>query len=302
MLDLMDWNYINQWMIKVILVDLVVAIALITGLRYLSGWVANVKTLSELAVKDNHAFGVALAGGILAMVVMLTGVVAGDEGQSLLDEFFLMSGYGILGIVLIKVGRTLQDKLVLSSLPVQSEILAGNMSAAIVDLANTVATAVIVRSAMVWSDGVGTQNIISVVLAFFGSQLLMAASIRAALATYKRRNLGASMEAALGKGSGSVAIAVRYMGHLMGVALAIAAASYFMGYDMGQPWVSFSYWIGFALIFALMVTLLSRFARRCILATVDVYDEVEKQDNVAVAAVEAVIYFSIGFYFVALLS
>ena len=299
MLDLMDWNYINLWMAKVILVDIVVAILLITGLRYLSGLVANVKALSELAVKDNHAFGVALAGGVLAVVVMLSGVVSGEAGSSLMQEIVLMSGYGVLGIVLIKVGRLLQDKLVLRALPVQTEILAGNMSAAIVDFANTLATAVIVRSAMVWAEGAGLQNVIAVALAFLGSQLLMALTIRIALATYTRRNLGASLETALMKGN--LALAIRYFGHLLGVSLAIAAASHFMSYDMSRPGQSFAIWVGFSLVFSVLVTLLSTLARRCILAKVDVYDEIEQQDNVAVAAVEASIYFGIGFYIAALM-
>ncbi len=300
MLDFTDWNYVNQWLIKVILIDLIVAVIMITGLRFISGLVANVKTLSELAVKDNHAFGVALAGGILAMVVMLSGVVAGDEGQSISHEFMLMSGYGILGIVLIKVGRVIQDKLVLSSLPVQTEILNRNMAAAIVDLANTLATAIIVRSAMVWADAAGWQNVLLLTVAFLGSQLLMALTIRFSLATYKRRNLGNSMQAELAKGK--VALAIRYLGHLMGVALAIAAASYFVGYDIMRPWASFVFWVCFSLLFSVFVALLSELARRCILATVDVNEEIEAQDNVAVAAVEAAIYFGIGFYFVALIS
>ena len=55
------------------LVDFVIAVMLLSGMRYLAGVVGNVSATEELSQKDNKAFGVSLAGGIVAISIMLTG-------------------------------------------------------------------------------------------------------------------------------------------------------------------------------------------------------------------------------------
>lgn len=45
------------------LVDFLIAVALLTAIRFLAGLVGHVSASKEIAENDNHAFGVSLGGG-----------------------------------------------------------------------------------------------------------------------------------------------------------------------------------------------------------------------------------------------
>ncbi|MBV1874860.1 MAG: DUF350 domain-containing protein, partial [Gammaproteobacteria bacterium] len=122
-------NEVDLWAFTVLFVDLVVAVSLIVVLRFLFGLVANVHTATELAERDNFAFGISFSGGILAVAFTLTGVLSGTAAPNLLVETLMVAAYGSLGLVLIKVGRLTQDKLVLTGIDLQAEIRQGNLSA-----------------------------------------------------------------------------------------------------------------------------------------------------------------------------
>ena len=99
---------------------------------------------------------------------------------------------------------------------------------------------------------------------------------------------------------GHVALSVRFMGHLIGVALALTAASGVVAYSEQTLWIALMTWAGITLLFTMLVSLLAVIARNVILAGVDVAEEVDQQHNLGVAAIEAAIYISIGLFFTAL--
>ena len=72
--------------------------------------------------------------------------VSGDPGATLLDELISVVSYGVLGLILLWVGRLGQDKLVLTGIEIQEQIKQGNLSAALVDVANTIATGLVLRA------------------------------------------------------------------------------------------------------------------------------------------------------------
>ena len=100
--------------------------------------------------------------------------------------------------------------------------------------------------------------------------------------------------------AGNVALSIRYLGHISGVALAVTAASGVAAYNPDDLVIALLTWVGVTIVFAVLVSVLAIFARTVILAGVDVVDEVDNQKNVGVAAVEAAIYLSIGLFFTAL--
>ena len=73
MLDSLTW-----WMWGIIALDLAVAVAAICVLRYGAGLLFGVDTKDELAEKDNFAFGIALAGGMAAVALILAGAGSGE--------------------------------------------------------------------------------------------------------------------------------------------------------------------------------------------------------------------------------
>ena len=53
---------VDLYIYQVLVIDLVIAVVMISGLRFLTGLVANVNSAEELASRDNYAFGLAMAG------------------------------------------------------------------------------------------------------------------------------------------------------------------------------------------------------------------------------------------------
>ena len=144
-------NSVDTYIYQILLIDLTIAVVMIAGLRFLTGLVANVNSAEELASRDNFAFGIAMAAGVISLALMLTGAVSGEPSETYLKEVVGVLSYGVLGLVLIKVGRLLQDKLLFTEFEIQNEIKQGNLAAALVDAANTIATGLVLRAVMLLS-------------------------------------------------------------------------------------------------------------------------------------------------------
>ena len=293
--QLMD---IDIFIYQILFIDLVIAVAMIAALRFLSGVVANVSSTEELATRDNFAYGIAMAGGILSLALMLTGAVSGQPGSTYLNEIVSVLAYGILGLLLIKVGRWMQDKIVLRGIELQDQIRVGNLAAAVVDAANTIATGLMLRAVMLWVETDALSGLLLVLSAFVSVQVLLAivASYRGWV--YSRRHDGSSLQLALN--DGQIALAIRFFGHVIGVALAVTAASGIVAYFTEDIALALLRWVGVALILTIFLSLIASLARKIVLLGVDVVEEVDNQNNVGVAAIEAAIAIAVGLFFVAL--
>ena len=293
--QLMD---IDIFIYQILFIDLVIAVAMIAALRFLSGVVANVSSTEELATRDNFAYGIAMAGGILSLALMLTGAVSGQPGSTYLNEIISVLAYGILGLLLIKVGRWMQDKIVLRGIELQDQIRAGNLAAALVDAANTIATGLMLRAVMLWVETDALSGLLLVLTAFVSVQILLAivASYRGWV--YSRRHDRSSLQLALN--DGQIALAIRFFGHVIGVALAVTAASGIVAYFTEDIALALLRWVGVALILTIFLSLIASLARKIVLLGVDVVEEVDNQNNVGVAAIEAAIAIAVGLFFVAL--
>ena len=148
---------IDSFYAGVLLINLAVAVVILVGVKFMSAIISNVNATHELSEKDNHAFGVSIAGVALAVTIMMTGVMSGDASESFQTEMLLVAGYGVLGIILMSLTRFIFDKVSMPRFSVKAEIEKGNMAAAILDAGNVIATAIIIRAVMMWveSDTLG---------------------------------------------------------------------------------------------------------------------------------------------------
>jgi uncharacterized membrane protein YjfL (UPF0719 family) len=297
-MDLINFSAVDAYVYQIILINLVIAVGLLSCLRFVTGFVANVDSAEELATRDNYAFGIAMAAGIVALALMLTGAVSGEVSATYLGEVISVLSYGVLGVVLIKVGRLIQDKFVLTGIQIQQQIKSGNLAAALVDAANTLATGLILRAVMLWVESDTLNGLLIVLAAFVITQLLMVLVSKYRVLVYARRHDGESLHSVLE--AGKVALAIRFLGHVLGVALAITAASGVVAYQTENLVMAFLTWTLVALVFSILVSLITSIARSIVLFGVDVVEEVDHQNNVGVAAIEASISISIGLFFVAL--
>ncbi|KMT64009.1 DUF350 domain-containing protein [Catenovulum maritimum] len=294
------FSYIKPELLSLLAIDLVIAIALLSAMRVVSGMWAKVNTTEELSHKDNFAFGISMAGSIFAMGIVLTGAITGETANSYIVEAIGVATYGIVGLILIKVGRFIHDKVSLNQINKVEEIRNENVSVAIVDAAAVIATAIIIRAVLLWVEGINIYTFAAILMGFAVSQTILVVVTRLREHNYAKHNQDASFQDAL-KG-GQIALAIRHAGHMVATALAVKAASYFLIYQPTAIVMNVIGWFAISIAMAFIIFILNRIARKIILMGIDTTVEVDQQHNIGVAAAEFAIIVSIALILTSLMA
>ncbi|HED34243.1 MAG TPA: DUF350 domain-containing protein [Gammaproteobacteria bacterium] len=274
------------------LLDFVIAVALLSGMRFLSGLVGNVSATHEISQKDNQAFGVSLAGGMLAVSIMLMGVVSGDAGFSLANEGISVVLYGATGIILMWITRMIFDRVSFPGLSIHEQIMKGNLAAGIIDACNMIATALIIRAAMIWVEGSTMIAILAVVISFVASQIIMSLATLYRRKVFEKRHNGEQLHTAIEESN--IALALRFSAYRIGTAIAVSAAFSAVIYDPEAIATVFSLWFAVALILFVLLTVVAIMIRHGVLHRINIAEEVGQQGNIAVGAIEGSIYIVVG--------
>ena len=286
---------LSLWFWGIVALDLAVAVAAMCALRYGAGALFGVDSRDELAEKDNFAFGIALAGGAFAVALVLAAAAAGEPAITFGTELGTVVAYALVGLVLLKLGIVVNDWIVFRDFSLKAAIREQSVAAGTVQAANLVAIGVLINGAVNWAEGGLVQGLVSVVVTFFLAQLVVLGVSRTRAAIYARRHDGERWQAAIE--AGNVALAVRYAGHLVGTALASSSAGGMVAFVAGtDASAGFAYlgWLVWAVVLAAVLLLLSMLAQWVILRGVDVVEEVDRQRNIGVAAIEAAVFVGIG--------
>ena len=272
---------------------LVIVFAVLVSVRMLYGAASGLDTASELADKDNFAFGVGLAGMTLGVAIMLSGVAEGDFSASVEEEASALVVYAALGLALMWLTRLIFDRVSIPAFSVKAEIRNGNVPIAIVEAGNVLATAVMVRAVIQWSEGSLAAALIAVVAGYVVTQAILTATTYYRVWLFARRNAGKRFQDAVQ--DGNTALALRFAGFQMGVALAVTAAAQVVEYDPGgDPVVQALIWGACSVVLAAVLVVLSLLAERFVLRRIDVSEEVDRQRNIGVALTEVAVYAGIG--------
>ena len=282
-----------------LLIDMVVAITLLGGIRLTMGFIGNIDTKDELSEKDNFAYGISMAGGVAAMGIALSGAITGEVAGSYSIELVGMFAYGIGGLILIKAGRFIHDKFALAACNKHEQILKRNIAVALVDAASVIATAIVVRAALIWVEGLDIYTFIAIISAWIVSQVMLVLITRIFEWRFSRNN-GMTFQATLE--TGHIALAIRYAGYLISTAMSVTAASYFIIYDISNIWLGVSHWAVMSLILMVCLTVLTGVAKFIVLWGINRRQEVEDQDNIGIATIELATSFSIALLLMALMS
>lgn len=275
---------VNQELLIYLAIDVTIAIILLGAMRFLLGLTSQVNSTDELAHKDNFAFGVSVAGSILALGIVLTGAITGENAPSYMMEVIGMLSYGIYGLVLIKVGRVIQDKVALQHLNKAELIKEQNLSIGIIDAAGAIATAIIIRAVLLWVNGLEIATFIAITSGFIVAQTVLVLVTRIRERNYAKNNQEDCLQEALSEGQ--VALAIRYSGQVISTALAVTAASHFLVYSPDTLILNLVGWLVFGIIMTLLVALLTSLAKRIVLWGINLVEEVDQQHNIGVASIE----------------
>jgi hypothetical protein len=291
---------LNQDLLVYLAIDISVAIVLLGAMRFISGLSAKVNSTEELAQKDNFAFGISVAGSVAALGIVLTGAISGENAPSYMMEFIGMLAYGTLGLILIKIGRVIHDKLSLQHINKTEEILKQNITIGIVDAAGAIATAIIIRAVLLWVHGLDVNTFIAIIAGFVISQAILLLVTRLKERQYAKNNQGSCLQEAFSQGQ--TAIAIRYAGQLISTALAVTAASHFLTYSPETLLNTLVSWFIIAIIMTLLVAILTAIAKRIVLWGINLVEEVDQQQNIGVACVEMATSISIALILAALMA
>ena len=277
-----------------LILDFVIVFAVLLCARVLYGLVAGIDVTEEMAGKNNHAVGISLAGATAGIGIMLSGVVTGTFSSTLGAETLSMVVYAAVGLVLMWLTRLIFDKVSLPSFSVKDEIARGNNAVAIVDAGNMVATAVMVRAVMNWSEGTLSSGLMAVAVGYVATQIILTLTTVYRIKLFRMRNReGAGFQDVVR--AGNMAVAMRFVGFQVGVALAVTAASGVAVFQAGgDPIVQGLTWGGVSIVMAVILAMLALIAERSVLARINVAEEVDRQQNIGVALMEVGVYVAIG--------
>lgn len=274
-------------------VDLAVVVALFALYRLLSGWIGTAKHGTEPAA------ALSLAGGLIGVAIILRAVLDGDFAIDLMTELQLVAASGLLGILLMRIGREIQDRLVFTQLSLKEAVINGNMTAATIDFGNSIATAILVGASLTWIEPTSWIGGLGVVVSFIMAQLLVTLVARFRFKLFSARNRGLSLESAFW--AGNEALGIRYMGHVIGASLAASASAVFVTYSQDSWLWTLLTWALFVTFMMMLLSILGFVARKLVLLNMDVVEEVDHHHNLGIAAVEAGIYCGLGLLLASLL-
>jgi uncharacterized membrane protein YjfL (UPF0719 family) len=297
-MDFFSSLQMDRYIYLILLVNISIAVGLFACLRIIAGVIANVNATDELAKRDNPAFGISLAGVLLGLAIMMTGAVSGSSHETLYGEIISVTGYGLLGVLLMSLTRFIFDKISMPQLSIGTEILKGNIAAAIVDAGNVLATAIIIRAVMIWVDTSSVEGMELVLAGYVVSQLILTLATFIRVKSYKNAQNGNSIQRAFQEGN--AARSLSFSGYRIGIAFAITAASGMFPYE-GTIVLMIEKWTVFALALMLIMSLLSWIANKLILLKIDVADEIDNQNNIAIGIIEGVTYVAVGMVLAGLL-
>ncbi|MCV2886058.1 DUF350 domain-containing protein [Aestuariibacter sp. AA17] len=273
-------------------IDVGIAILLLAALRWISGRLSSVDTNEELCTQDNFAFGISIAGRMFALCVVLAAAVAGSTKTDYYIAAVSMLAYGLVGLVLIKVGRVLHDKLILDRLDKEAQIMDRNSSVAIIDAASAISTAIIIHSVMLWVEGTDTNALIAVCTSFIVTQAILLVTTRFYERQYRANNQG-TMQKALTEGQ--LALALQQAGMIVGTSIVVSTSAKLLIYNPEAYVSNFTGWLVTGAWLAVLLAILVMVLKKLVLSGLNLVQEVDQQHNVGVACIEMALSVGIAF-------
>ncbi len=262
-------------------IDVALALLLLVLMKWLTGAFRKNSVTEELGVKDNFAFGISIAGGMLSLCIVLSSVVGRHVGQGYEDAAVGMLTFGFIGIILVKFGRFAHDKLVLNRVDTVAMISDRSVSIALVDAASLISSAIILRSMMLWVNGSNMNAIIAICTGFTVVLTILLVMTRLYEARFARDNQNDSFQGALRKGQ--LALAIEHSGNLLGTAMMVSAANKLLTYNPAGYVSNVTGWLIVSVVLAISLHLTVMLSKRVILYGMNYRQEVDQQHNVGVA-------------------
>jgi|GEM_PF-1686247 len=255
----MEWIAADPSYLGFLLVDLLAIFILVATMRWLS------RFLVKPVTKHSEASNIETAAAVMALMITLTGVASGAFSISLVDEWLLVSGYGLLAMLLLRLGAWVQDKIVLPALDLSYATQQGNIAAAFLTGAHLVGTAIVIRSAMQWTSQDANLGLIALLFGFVIAQCLLALETRLRLLWTGGRILKAI-------DNNNRAPVIKAAAQHIGAAMAISGSAHFASAIEYQLELAVVAWLLSSIAFLIAYLALSELCVRIILPKGEAYE------------------------------
>jgi uncharacterized membrane protein YjfL (UPF0719 family) len=255
----MEWLLADPSYVIFLAVDLVAIFCLVAAMRWLS------RFLVKPVTKHSDASNIETAAAVVALMIALTGVTTGRFSLSIIQEWSLITGYGLFALGLLRLGAWIQDKLVLPAMNLNHAAQQGNSAAALMTGAHLIGTAIVIRSAMQWTNQDANLGIIALSFGFIISQFLLSLETRLRIAWSS-----GELISAIDKKANPAAI--KAAAQHIGAALAISGSAHFASSIEYQLELAVLAWLVSSVIFLLIYLALSELCIRFILPKGEVYE------------------------------
>lgn len=270
-----------------VLMDIVIVLALLLTIRLLAGSQSKVSVSDELASKDNAAFGISVAGRMIALCIVLSAIVGRHIGQGFDIAALGMLLFGTIGILLIKLGRVAHDKVILHRLVKDEAIAKRNTAVAVVDASSAIASAIVIYGVINWVKGTDTQAIVAIITGFFVMLTVLLVTTRIYELRFAHNNQVDSLQGQLRKGN--LALGIQHSGNLIGTALVVSGAGDILQYDAATYVTNATGWLFCGVVGAFLLAVIVGLAKRLVLLGIDWKQEVDLQENTGIATLEWVL-------------
>ncbi len=237
----------------------------------------------ELVEKDNAALALAVAGYYFGLVLAIGGTLVGP-GISLIDDLMDLCIYGLLSIILVNASWYICDKLILFKFKISEELIRDhNQGTGAVSAGMSIASGFIIFGSLQ-----GTGGSIWTVIVFWAIGqiiLILAGLIYNLITPYNIHDEIEKDNAAAGVSFAGALVAI-------GVIVGLAAESDF------ESWATnLSDYLGYAALGLALLPLVRLLTDKVLLPTVNLTDEIARQDkpNVGAAYIEAFSYIAAAF-------
>ena len=271
----------DLWMY--VLIDIGIVLFLLLILRVIQGVFAKVNVTEEISEKDNFAYGIGMAGGMLALCIVLSSVIGRHIGQGLEKAALGMLIFGVVGILLVRIGRYIHDKVVLNRIDTVALLKKKNVGIALVDAASAVASAIIIRSMIFWVEGSDANAVIAITSGFFVVLAISIVLTRVYEYRFAQCNQNDSFQGALKRGQ--LAVAIDHAGNILGTAIVVTTSAELLVYSAANYVSNVTGWLFMSLILAVGLQLLVYIGKTLVLFGVDINREIDQHHNIGIACV-----------------
>lgn len=289
MLDLITWSYYYD---DVVLINLGIVIGLFACLRLFSGTISHINASDELLKKDNPAFGISLAAMTFALAIMLSGTIYGTQYDDANRSVIVAGIFGIFGIAMMATTRIILSTVTLPRVSLREEIKKGNIAVAFADAGNVLAAAIIIRGVMGWVYIDSTDGMLTLAAVYGLSQIILTLMTILRMRVFGAINKGYCLQEEFN--NGNIALGLRFAGQKIGMAFALSTAAQLVAAEESDMVPVLMAWVFVSIVVILIWKALCFVAEKIILMKVDLNHEVLGQRNIAIGALQAVIYISLG--------